>query len=273
MNSTLILLLTFIFFSLPALSETKSSQYTLSLQKGFSLKEFERPPYGFESSHLLPPLITLNIKKDVPTSYWQVQLDFMSVGLPFINFDYGGKFKLSPNLEFTAGLGITLNNVIKTEPYKDSQFSYVAYSLFANGEYQLGPFLIGTNFRFKEITETTLASFESKTTKIDHDSDYILSPYILVDVYILKLKGEYTLYQLGRTAIASDDFGYGYNSLSVGIAKLSVGIPLPKMTLWITYQKLDNISDETAFMYQAPHFSRDYLLAKEAAFANLTWRF
>ena len=89
----------------------------------------------------------------------------------------------------------------------------------------------------------------------------------------MRLLGEFSVVDSGLTTVVSKEFFFRLPEEKVNRLTLGVGLENSQFDIWIKMNKLTNIEDQTAHYYNLPYFSDDYMLAEEALFGEMKWKF
>lgn len=258
-------------------SSGKKMTFHLGLKKGVALKKFDETPLNYETDDLNPPLFGVDIFGEflshrVFRFFFNIDTAFIDFSSPFLYFDTGMGLHFR-HFYIKAGPAFTMS-MISSDPYKDSHTDTSSIGTIV--DMGVNFFIIegGLVLRTLNIAQTDMKSFEGEETSIDHDSDQITRVKAKVHLGPIKLYGAHTTYSLGSTAIASKDFSFRISPQTIKQYTLGVGFATGRWELWAKYNALmDDPKDEIEYLYQAPHYHPDYLLAKESGFVEVLWKF
>lgn len=277
--TVIVFFITSSFKTFGAESESKSSSsksYRLKVASGYSISDFETPPFNVKKDELTPPILTLGLGATWDKSIGQLNMDtslaFVEFFDPVVSFELSLLFNFS-FLKFGGGAEVILASFGDDNKFKDTHFDNAYYGYYLNVLFDLYIFEIYGEFRQRELFDSVLTKLEGIETQIGHSGDTFLKLGAKTSLLGISAMAEITNINLGITSIVSKEFSYKIKSDNVVRATLGGGIGIGSLELWLKYQRMLDIEDEISYLYQATYISPDYIMSKDTVFAELIWNF
>ncbi len=274
-------LLLLLLISLPKAEsrEKNTTQHYLGIKSGIISEKWQEAPAGFSAKDLAPSKLAFfygssTQKKRIELIHQESlsvfdKYSFILDALFDLSYDFQSDKKIN------SFLGIELKIPFFTEDsiYNNSQMDHAQGGLHFGLDYRNELFKFYFDFHLRKVFTETLAELEGLKTEISHEFDNIYRFGILAKAGQVKLLAEYSLYDFGISTILSKEFFLQLPSQKINKILLGFGLIEKKYDLWIKFQQFSQSEDRLALLFQAPHFTPDYILAKQSYFLELKWKF
>ena len=258
--------------------QSKKNAY-LGLKTGINLQEWDKTPTGFNSDQFSPPEATVLFgarKRGAQSlSDLEIQISVIDLQSQTFNFDLDIQLLLGDggNLNILYGLDFFAPIFQGNSKFDQTQFDHFRVGahvgLGINNDLLDFYFTLGA----KQVFTSTLANFEAVETEIAHDMNYIYTIGIKGKLQRLRLMGEFALTDSRQTTILSKEFFYRVPSEKTGRFTGGMGYIHDDYNIWIKFNSILNVDDQSAHFYNLPYFSEDYQMSKDSLFVEYMWKY
>jgi len=253
-------------------SSSVVGNYYLKFSSGYAVTSWENSPITVDQKYLAPPIFRLDLGGVAEIYEFRYSAGYVRGMGAIISSDQ----MLHMNLKIVtlaAGGEIVWPTASDESKLKDTQ--YYRGSLGFVGRVTVDLLLadIYAEYRQRTLSDTPLIKIEGIETSIGHEYDRFTKLGATFSLLGLKALGEVTWIKLGNTAILSKEFSTTLPEDDIFRITLGGGLSIGRIELLIKYQRLLDIEDEVAYLYQSTHLSPDYLMSKNTIFVEAVWKF
>lgn len=262
-----------------AREEKESLHHNLKISVPVVIQGSEIPPEGFTTFEMTPPY-QLSYEGQIPFSTDRSFILNANLGTlpsslaPLIGIDAGVLFR-TPDFDFIGQIGFQDQALLSKSPFSSSHFDLFYWGPKVSILHQ---FNSQTHASLSAETiftqQTELANHESISTLIHHQLSIVLSPsltYLIIPE--LELEGSLNLYRLGATGIASKEFAFGIDSTFVSRWNFGFTYLFKDFKVRAIDSIVTGVNDTQELGFQAPYFSKHYLLSKQVLTVEFVWSF
>ncbi len=250
-------------------------RYFVKIGSGYAVTSWEDSPFTVDQKYLAPSLLRLDIGGISGFYEFKNSVGFIrELGVVFstdqmfhINFKI---VTLAAGVEF-----VLMKGIVTSDDSKLKNTQYYRNSLGMVGRVTLDLLLADLYLEYRQKTpvDTRLAKMEGMETIIGHEYDRFTKLGATISLLGLKALGELTWIKLGNSAVLSKEFSTALPEDDLFRITVGGGLSIGRMELLLKYQRILEIEDEVAYLYQATHLFPDYIMSKNTIFVEAVWKF